>query len=118
MLMRAVTPESLPVGLLMMRSPRNIVLIVRLSGGTAVIKLIVITSAIAMLAAAAQAQVSPFGGPIPFIVNPYPLYGPGQTTDSGPDSRPSDGEHCGPVYSGRGGVRYPCADEDQREHRR
>ncbi|MGA2792905.1 MAG: hypothetical protein ABSE69_05140 [Roseiarcus sp.] len=82
------------------------------------IKLIVIASAVSMLAAAAQAQVSPFGGPIPYPLNPYPLYAPGQTTDSGADSSPSDGERCAPVYSGRGGVRYPCGDQYQRERQR
>ena len=82
------------------------------------IKLIAITSAIAVFAAAAQAQVSPFGGSIPFVVNPYPLYAPGQRTESGADASPTGGDRCSPIYSGRGGVHYPCDDANLRDHRR
>ncbi|MGO8833974.1 MAG: hypothetical protein ACLQE9_14325 [Roseiarcus sp.] len=82
------------------------------------IKSIVLASAIALLAASAQAQISPFGNSIPFLVNPYPVYGPGQTTNSGPDSNQGGGPACGPTFSGRGGVRYPCADEPQRDRGR
>jgi hypothetical protein len=83
-----------------------------------VIKWIVITSAVSLLAGAAQAQVTPFGGPIPFLGNPYPLYAPGQPTDSNPDSGPSGAERCSPAYSGRGGVHYTCDDQNKRENRR
>jgi len=118
--MCAVTLESLPAGFLVTKSLRYILLVVRLRGATAVIKLIVITSVISLLAAAAQAQMSPFGGPIPFLGNPYPLYAPGQATESGPDASPSPsgGERCAPVYGGRGGAHYPCDDERQRGLRR
>ena len=86
------------------------------SGGAAVIKLIAATSLIAILATPAWAQMSPFGGTIPFVVSPYPLYAPNQPTDSGAGANKEGAPPCGPTYAGRGGVRYPCA-ENQGETR-
>jgi hypothetical protein len=80
-----------------------------------VIKVIVVASAFALVAAPAQAQISPFGNSIPFLVNPYPVYGPGQPTEAGPGSNPGA---CAPTYAGRGGARYPCGEDAQPGQRR
>lgn len=80
------------------------------------IKLIAVTAAIALLAAPARAQISPFGGAVPFL-NPYPIYAPNHPPDAAPDANQDNSAHCGPTYAGRGGVHYPCG-ENQGETRR
>jgi hypothetical protein len=92
----------------------DIVLIVGLRGGAAVIKLIVVSLAITSFAAGAQAQIAPFGGAAPLILNPYPFIAP--APGAGADANSGNGQRCAPVYAGRGGARYPCANDDPREH--
>jgi hypothetical protein len=89
------------------------VLIVGLSGEAAVIKLIVVSLAITSFASGAQAQLAPFGA-VPTVLNPYPFIAPAPPTDAGANS--GNGQPCGPVYTGRGGARYPCASDDPRQH--
>jgi hypothetical protein len=83
----------------------DIVLIGGLSGGAAVIKLIVVSLAITSLASGAQAQLAPFGA-VPTVLNPYPFIAPTPPADAGADA---NAQRCAPVYAGRGGARYPCA---------
>ena len=76
------------------------------------IKLIVVSLAITSLAASARAQIAPFGGPVPIIVNPYPFNAP--PPDAGADANSANAQRCAPVYGGRGGTRYPCANDNPR----
>jgi hypothetical protein len=91
----------------------DIVLIVGLGGGAAVIKLIVVSLAITSFASGAQAQLAPFGA-VPTVLNPYPFIAPTPPAVAGADANSANAERCAPVYTGRGGARYPCANESPR----
>lgn len=81
------------------------------------VRLIVAAAALALAAGPALAQMSPFGGSIPFIVNPYPIYGQGQPMQ--PGAAPNDASGvCTPTYAGRGGASYPCSEDVQRRDER
>lgn len=81
------------------------------------VRLIVAAAAIALATGPALAQMSPFGGSIPFLVNPYPVYGQGQPMQPGAGPNPANGA-CAPTFAGRGGARYPCSEDAPRDQPR
>jgi len=77
-----------------------------------VLRSIVVSLAIVLFASGAEAQIAPFGGPAPFTLDPYPFL----SAPSEAGANAAGGQRCAPVYTGRGGARYPCAGDDPREH--
>ena len=66
-------------------------------------KIMVGALALALTASAADAQLSPFGGFVPYEVN-GPAAGASQF----------NAERCEPEQRGRGGIRYNCQDQNAR----